>query len=116
MTTISVPVKEKNKIIGVFVGWELSRHGKRFSTALPPRGYAHAHPEHLKFHISWDWLKIALDKVDTVNAMSTSLRLSVKASKVLEMPFNCLIEEIHDAVYEFADWYLKNKKDLHENH
>jgi hypothetical protein len=41
---------ESDKLMADFLGWELSKSGKKFRRHLPPFGYVKAHPNHLKFH------------------------------------------------------------------
>ena len=57
-------INEGNEFIAKLIGWELSMSGKKFNNRLPPYGYVKAHPAYLKFHCSWDWLILAVEKIE----------------------------------------------------
>lgn len=56
---------EGDKLMAEFLGWELSKSGKKFRRHLPPFGYVKVHPNHLKFRKSWDWLILVLAQIES---------------------------------------------------
>lgn len=59
---------EGNKLIAVFMGWELSNRGHKYNKYLPPYGYVKAHPNYLKFNLMWDWLIPVVQKIADINS------------------------------------------------
>ena len=104
---------EGNKLIAEFLGWELSTRGRKFKRNLPPYGYVKAHPNYLKFHISLDWLILAVEKIKELTQFKTIDECSQEEWEVaigvtrLSITTDTLI--IWMAVIQFAKWHKKRR-------
>lgn len=107
MTTI-----EKNKVIGKFVGvvptgtWyngnDLYKAGLPFSCGAMGNG-----TEQLKFHESWDWLMVAVEKIERGLGYAVKIcqsDCSINDPQIYEFG-ETKIEATYNAVLEFIEWY-----------
>ena len=113
-------IKQNNILIAKFLGWELSKRGRRFKNYIPPFGYVKAHPDHLKFHLSWDWLMLVVYKINRVCHDDDSYFISEKISdlffgsdeysSVLDTIPLANLEDGIKVVVEFINYYNENVK------
>lgn len=113
-------ILESNYLIGKFLGWVISKRGRKFKNHLPPYGYVKAHPNHLKFHLSWDWLILAIEEIESLgydfSIDNCYVRIWDSGLSNFEMEFSepTKLMTAHKAVVEFIKWY--NKKHKNGNH
>lgn len=108
---------ENNKLIAEFIG----RHGKHRKDLWffkdPHSNRVWHKIEWMKFHSSWDWLMVIVEKIEQLNYMMIIEYNScyIKLRKLTAKPFikvyegKSKINNVYNAVIEFIKWYNENK-------
>lgn len=103
---------ENNRAMADFMGIETCEHGRV--------GYrVSGNPEHLQYHICWDWLMPVIEKIERkyenidVQVTTGGTRIfewrsggRVIADNVGELHFTDKIEHVYAAVVEFLKWRM----------
>ena len=124
---------EMNMVICEFMGGYQWRHNVLFYVG--PDGFEHESGEFLKYHSSWNWLMPVVEKIESiydefhgyfgVHISSNSCciqgtKLDTRPGKEHYAYFNEVVlsnkkEATHIAVYQFIQWYNKQKEATNEN-
>lgn len=95
-------IEQINEVIAIFMGLKPVPSGaKRLGDIKHPEI-----PEaFLHYHSSWDWLKPVIDEI-----FKYALVYPIQVKPIIDM---CIVVEIgaaHEKVYQFIQWYNKQKK------
>lgn len=104
-----------NKLIADFLGWTLNSIGvygyyRQFDKLLynPLTGNDKSYdPDHLAFHVSWDWIMLAVEKIANINPSicDGNLLAIAKHKAATSLPISTPIDVVYTAVTDFIEWY-----------
>ncbi len=97
-----------NELIAKFIGWEVSKSGKKFKNYLPPHGYVKVHPDHMKFHTSWDWLMPVIDHIEELGGVVTikgDACIIELGKKSFCVETGIKIQSLYETIVNFIKWY-----------
>lgn len=126
-------ITENNTLLAEFLGSELEeavKSEKVYCLLMPDEndisGFKKEFfaPDELKFHKSWDWLMLVVDKIESLEnvfAFYITFDKYIKQSSVVIHPFNnsftkvgvykkSKIEAIYTACIEFVKWFNSQNK------
>lgn len=116
-------MKENNKLIAEFMGYENTRGEKEHPLyKIPAHSYEEAHLQdgymetidtfspffdEMKFHSSWDWIMPVVNKIlddEEIDLGYISYR-SEEAMFIKDSLIECNLENLYKSVIEFIKWY-----------
>lgn len=105
--------KEGNILMAKFLGWELSTDGRKLKFEdRYPYGYVKAHPDHLYFDFSFDWLSPVLEKIEQIDYVGDieihSSACIIHADKVFkhrDISFTPYVEAAWLCAVDFIKWH-----------
>lgn len=111
---------ENNKLIPEFLKWELYGSGNILYYEVYDKiaGIDAPKENELKFHISWDWLMLVVEKIESlkesweVDIFGNSCEIGIpKKFNIDEIMFEAetKIKATYKAVVTFIKWYNENK-------
>jgi hypothetical protein len=116
----TIMIEENNKLIAEFIwGQPDDEVWYRNTGLISPITFSKGshHFEQLCFHESWDWLMLAVQKVNAISSMDENNGGTYdqpsygKADCVLYLHINEELSEAYSAVIEFINWYNQQPHD-----
>lgn len=102
-------ILESNKLIAEFMGVENPYYKGHFTS---PNGVATL-PEDMKYHISWEWLMLVIDKIEGILPDDSLISITYKTCIIpvldggfdIEISDSTKIGATYKAVVQFIQWY-----------
>jgi hypothetical protein len=111
-------IEEKNQMIAEFMGLVESSIDGQFYTEKSSEGFGVGELVSLKYHTSWDWLMLVVDKIELLgysvekNFQRIDNDWQTLITKGNDILFQDFAEKSIDAMYctlvSFIEWYNKN--------
>lgn len=99
---------EENKLIAEFMGMEKERHedGRYlFTTDMEElKGIDTRFWEDLYFHVSWDWLMVVLDKIESIDE-----EIELFGGNIIKVSYSVQIENKSVTIWKHSDRFDSSK-------
>jgi hypothetical protein len=111
-------LEEKNRMIAEFMGIVESSIDGQFYTKKSSEGFGLGELVSLKFHESWDWLMLVVEKIESFEGThGNNYKFTIQnetsyidCTNIISSPsVKSKIESTYQVVVEFIEWYNEQK-------